>query len=542
MTHAPNILLLAKRSRRPKLTSTSCYQQLPFPAFLTSVTLPFNSTHVSSLQICRTSFFVRVRVSATSRSVIHHLSSPSPQISLSASSERLQENLTNVSESVIKAVESLSKQPRQTVEDIAATAGLSIANATDEAVKLATLTGASIDVTDQGDIAYRFPSNVRAILRARSFRASFIMTWRRIAPAVFLVGRVAFGALLILSIAITFIAIAAISSAGHSDDDRQRHRGSHIAPRLFFGPDLFDTMLYPRPYSYRSSYYPGTMHTRRANGQQGMSFLESVYSFVFGDGDPNLDFEQRRWKSVAALIRANRGALTAEQLAPLLDPPLNRDDSTNVVDESFVLPALTRFHGHPEVTESGDIIYVFPSFMKTGARFPGSVEIVGTRSSSPVLEQEVKLTGASDSQRIMVLALGAINLLGVILLGGKLMSAVPVTRDAAQFILFVRSLYPTLLTYAASFFVIPILRWLGLRRKNAKIRERNLARTESARILARGGIDVRRKIRAAESYVVRDGSVRTENVVYSSDRDAFEQRRWQDDMIDEFDRRLNKKT
>lgn len=29
-----------------------------------------------------------------------------------------------------------------------------------------------------------------------------------------------------------------------------------------------------------------------------MSFLESIYSFVFGDGDPNQDYEERRWQMV----------------------------------------------------------------------------------------------------------------------------------------------------------------------------------------------------------------------------------------------------
>ena len=32
--------------------------------------------------------------------------------------------------------------------------------------------------------------------------------------------------------------------------------------------------------------------------KQGMSFLESIFSFVFGDGDPNLKFEEERWQTV----------------------------------------------------------------------------------------------------------------------------------------------------------------------------------------------------------------------------------------------------
>lgn len=529
MTFAAEYAASYKRARPRFLQSSNSST-----AFLTTVTLPVHSAH-QSIQICRRTCSVRVNHSRAARLITRHPKSP-VHVSMSMSSERFQENLTNVSDSVIKAVESLSRQPRQTVEDIAAAAGLSVSSATDEAVKLAALTGASIDVTDDGDIAYRFPSNVRGVLRARSLRASLAMTWQRIAPAVLLGGRIAFGALLIISIVVTFVAILAISSANRSEDDRRSDRGSMFAPRFFFGPDIFDVMFYSRAYGYPPYYY---RRGRSASGDERkqMSFLESVYSFVFGDGDPNFNFEERRWKTVAALIRANRGAVTAEQLAPLLDPPADRDESSAVVDESFVLPALTRFQGHPEVTSSGDIIYVFPNFMKTGARSAGSVEIVGTRSSAPAVEQELELTQAPSGQRALVLALGAVNLLGVTVLGGKLLSAVPVTRDAAQFLGFIRSVYPALLTYASSFFAVPFFRWIGLRGKNAKIRERNQARAESARKLARADSEVRRKIRAAEDFAVRSSNVRAEDIVYSSDRDSLDQRFLQDDMTEEFDRK-----
>ena len=50
-----------------------------------------------------------------------------------------------------------------------------------------------------------------------------------------------------------------------------------------------------------------------------MTFVESVFAFVFGRGDPNDDMEHRRWRAVSALLRVNRGAVFAEQVAPFLD-------------------------------------------------------------------------------------------------------------------------------------------------------------------------------------------------------------------------------
>lgn len=463
-----------------------------------------------------------------------------PAIIAARNSEQVRENLTNVSESIIRAVESLSRQPRQTVADIAAAAGVSLTDAGDEAVKLASLTGASIDVTDGGDIAYRFPGNVRGALRSRSLLAALSMTWRRIAPSLFLVSRVAFGALLVISIVVTFLAIAALSASAQRDDDRpnnNRSSGFMMGNRLF-GPNVFDVMFYSRPYGYYD--YGGD---RRGGGRQkkdGMSFLEAVYSFVFGDGDPNTTFDEQRWQAVGAVVRANRGAVTAEMLAPLLDPPKRSEYDTGVVDESFMLPALTRFQGHPEVTEDGDIIYVFPSFMTTGARGgAGAVEIVGQRTVSPLVEKEVKLTQASGQQTTMVIALGVVNVIGVAILGSQLVSAVPVTRDAMQLLGLLRSVYPVLFVYAASFFATPLIRYLRLGKWNEAIRARNKARADVASLVVRGGVELRRKMRAAEEYVVRGGNVNSDGVAYSSDRDAMDQRSVQEDLTDDFDRRLN---
>lgn len=49
-------------------------------------------------------------------------------------------------------------------------------------------------------------------------------------------------------------------------------------------------------------WYGSPRYTRmqQQRGRKGdMGFLESIFSFVFGDGSPNLDFEERRWKLVS---------------------------------------------------------------------------------------------------------------------------------------------------------------------------------------------------------------------------------------------------
>lgn len=49
---------------------------------------------------------------------------------------------------------------------------------------------------------------------------------------------------------------------------------------------------------YWDPFYFQRRRERRAAGK-GMDFVESIFSFVFGDGDPNEDFEERRWQTVS---------------------------------------------------------------------------------------------------------------------------------------------------------------------------------------------------------------------------------------------------
>ena len=70
---------------------------------------------------------------------------------------------------------------------------------------------------------------------------------------------------------------------------------------------------------------------------------------------------------VGNYIQHKGGVVTAEELAPFLDvPPAGKDPESIVVDESYVVPALVRFGGSPEVDRDNNLIYRFPSLQKTG--------------------------------------------------------------------------------------------------------------------------------------------------------------------------------
>lgn len=64
-----------------------------------------------------------------------------------------------------------------------------------------------------------------------------------------------------------------------------------FGPRMMFSP--FDMLWYWDPY-----YNQKRAAAAALKGEQEMNFLEAVFSFVFGDGDPNREFERRRWALV----------------------------------------------------------------------------------------------------------------------------------------------------------------------------------------------------------------------------------------------------
>ena len=74
-----------------------------------------------------------------------------------------------------------------------------------------------------------------------------------------------------------------------NNNNYSRYGGGGGGMRLWFDPT--DILWYWDPFYYQRR------RERRLRGE-GMSFVESIFSFVFGDGDPNVDFEERRWQAV----------------------------------------------------------------------------------------------------------------------------------------------------------------------------------------------------------------------------------------------------
>ncbi|XP_015898793.3 uncharacterized protein At5g03900, chloroplastic [Ziziphus jujuba] len=431
---------------------------------------------------------------------------------------------TDVRKRTMEAVDSFGG--RVTIGDVAGRAGLKLNEAQKALQALAADTDGFLEVSDEGDVLYVFPKDYRAKLAAKSFRIKLEPIFDKAkATAEYLV-RVSFGTALIASIVLVYTTIIAIVSSRSEEDNRGRRGRSYDSGFAFyFSPtDLF---WYWDPYYYR--------RRRVQTDDSKTNFIESIFSFVFGDGDPNQGIEEERWKLIGQYIASNGGVVAAEELAPYLDIETGKG---KMDDESYILPVLLRFDGRPEIDEEGNILYRFPSLQRTASsQRSGRKEYVGRKWADWVggvekffNEKKLQFSKTSMSERAMVIGLGGLNLFGVIILGTMLkdMAVAP-----SGFIRFVADIFPLLQIYAGSFFAIPLFRWFFMQRRNADIEKRNRAREQRARELEVPDLSLRRKLLSARDMAQRT-VIGQDQIIYSTDRDLFEQ----DYEAREWDRRF----
>lgn len=154
-----------------------------------------------------------------------------------------------------------------------------------------------MQVSADGDVVFTFPSDFVSKLRSKSLMQRLRPLGAQAARAIGYMARISFGAALVTSVALVWLAITALLSS-RDRDDRNGNRGSYgYGPRFNLWLNVADLFTYFDPYYWR------TQAQRAAAGEE-MSFLAAVFSFVFGDGDPNSEFDEARWRTLGEVIRA----------------------------------------------------------------------------------------------------------------------------------------------------------------------------------------------------------------------------------------------
>jgi flagellar basal body-associated protein FliL len=426
---------------------------------------------------------------------------------------------------IIKAIEQLGY--RVTVGDVAAQAGLEINLAQGGLLALASDAGGHLQVSDVGEIVYLFPKNFRTILNNKFWRLRLKAWWEKVWQVLFYLIRISFGIILILSILIMVVAIAiiiiVISSSRDSDSNSGGggSRSSGDGFNIVFFPNFFDIFYVFDP-GYNYNRYP----SQRSKDSQGesqdkkMNFLEAIFSFLFGDGNPNFDLEERRWQEIGTVIRNQGGAVVAQQIAPYLD----NVNLYNQENEDYILPVLARFNGYPEVSPQGEIIYYFPELQVMAKK----------RQIKPVAaylrESLWRFSQAKSGQIMGAIGWGAFNFILALVLGALLQGNI--AAELGGFVGIVASIYWILLGYAVGFLGIPLLRYFWIKLKNKKIEARNLQRQNQAEFLLTPQPDLRQKIDYARQFA-SEKVITEADITYSTEQNLLEQEIQHSDKIDE---------
>ncbi|MBD2386616.1 hypothetical protein [Cylindrospermum sp. FACHB-282] len=423
--------------------------------------------------------------------------------------------------SIMRSVEQLGY--RVTVGDVASQAGLNVAEASQGLLALASDAGGHLQVAESGDIVYLFPQNFRGILRNKYLQLRVQEWWKKVWGVLFYLIRISFGVFLIVSIALITVTIMVIITAINSDrDGDNRSSNSGGGGGFFFFPDLF--------WYFSPGYETNNQERRRERGESSdLNFFEAVFSFLFGDGNPNVNLDERRWQEIGAVIRNNRGSVAAEQIAPYLD---DLGEKYQQEYEDYMLPVLMRFNGQPTVSPEGQIVYYFPELQVSATK--------KRRQSISIYLEEFpwRFSAASSGQIMLSAGLGVLNFVGALVLGSLLRDGA-VAAQLGGLVAFVQGIYWLLLAYGAGFLGIPLVRYFWIQWRNRKISDRNRNRLDRARILANADSSLQQKLNYARQFA-GEKVIGKEDLAYSTETDLLDQEVERSAQIDaEWQRRLD---
>jgi hypothetical protein len=443
---------------------------------------------------------------------------------------------------IIKAVEALKLSV--TAPQVAASTGMPLARTVQLLNQVAAETDGNLIVSERGEIQYKFASNFKDKYFTDTVKKVALKTGLIVFEAGFYFLRISFGILLTLSllvIVLLFIALimAACNDSGGGGD--------------FSVPDVggFDVGSIGDGFAWH--YTPGhqeKLYEREYADEKKADFFLEVFSFLFGDGDPNSHLDKIRWQYIAKLIVDKGGVVTEEELKPYLEG-----------EKSSVLPVLVRFNGRPEVTDNGGIVYVFeelarqssnildtlalPSEMKSveqsvrskaEARYydlvirpqeaaiknlPSEPEKVTlqTVKRPPFLEEKLwTFSQFPLSSNLWVTTLAAINLCGSWWLYKHIATSNLLHHYAY--------LIDCLLAYAIIFVALPFCRIIFNWGANVLIEERNRERQKAFAVIERPHAELRKtmeegaKLRQELALTMNDGPGK---VVYTTERENLEQ-------------------
>jgi hypothetical protein len=259
-----------------------------------------------------------------------------------------------------KLTEALKKHRRGlTAADAAAATALPLAAVRELLPRAADEYSARLEVTESGEIRYSCPRGF--VSRRRGFRPALVRFLEKAGRAakIFAAGLFKVWIMVMLVgyfVLFMLIALASlfITAAARSSNSGSRRGGGG---GLFFSAHIFDLII--RLWFYSELTKSADRRYGRAGGpgaEKSRPLHRAIFSFVFGDGDPNKDWEVREKKAFIAYVQANRGVVSLPEFMALTGLGPRRA-------EEEILARCAEFGGSPELTEEGVLVYRFDELL-----------------------------------------------------------------------------------------------------------------------------------------------------------------------------------
>ena len=248
-----------------------------------------------------------------------------------------------------------ARQKGATPADIAAATGLPLNNVRELVTRALDEYGGRLEVTESGEILYSFPGGF--ISRYRGFGPGVRKFLDKLIHYTVETGTLFFKVwimVMLLGYFLFFMLLAVaslfLSAAGSSSSSRSRRGGN-----LYFGMGFFNLIIRLWFYSeLAKSLNPGQGY--RKSRSPSRPLYKAIFSFVFGDGDPNVYWEDELKKFFLAYLREHQGVISLPELMIL--GGFKPDEA-----EKAITALCVEFNGSPEATENGTVVYRFDEIL-----------------------------------------------------------------------------------------------------------------------------------------------------------------------------------
>ncbi len=376
-----------------------------------------------------------------------------------------------------------------TVEDVTIDTGLSLFTVAQEIGRLASTTEASIDTFDNGQLVYRFKTNVlplqvtfldRLLVITKLFHRSL-----RIAVCGFMIATSLVVTTCVLSICLLASILLLPLYLNHLTRESSDRGRDQIARIRKHGNN-----------DERAELQVGSTAETELCAKD---VVTNCITYMLGRDEPRVNPIEQQMQLIARLIVNNNGVITPDQLMPYI----YRD-----FDES-IFSILKAFEGQPLNTESGSIIYRFPLMAS-------DEQEKQKQPLPPYLEEQPRDLDETEAKAIGdFAAMGALSVLGSLWLRAFFLLFNPI----AELLLAVNFMLVSSLISLA----LPVMRYFYIAQQNKAIRIGNLRRAALGDLVRIPSPDLQRRLEEAKKYRHSKLVSTKPKVIYTTANSVLEQ-------------------